>query len=137
MPVKAPPVPLTDRVAADNKRARLDAAQRHVDTLKSSPNGRMAVRHLCHLFDAVDNLDQLEYTALASILAATWSPEGNSVRLMVRVAHGCAANSTNGPHERRCHDCGNVAIHADNIAPEVCCKKCGSQDTRWTRKAVG
>lgn len=33
-------------------------------------------------------------------------------------------------HERRCHDCGNVADHEDNVTPYVNCKKCGSQDTR-------
>ena len=37
---------------------------------------------------------------------------------------------TSVPHERKCFDCGNVAVHQDNIKPEVCCKKCGSQDTR-------
>ena len=34
------------------------------------------------------------------------------------------------PCKRKCHDCGNVADHEDNITPWVCCKKCGSQDTR-------
>lgn len=33
-------------------------------------------------------------------------------------------------HERRCFDCGCHAMHEDNVAPEVCCKNCGSQDTR-------
>jgi ribosomal protein S27E len=33
-------------------------------------------------------------------------------------------------HERKCWDCGNIAVHQDNIVPEVNCKKCGSQDTR-------
>ncbi len=37
-------------------------------------------------------------------------------------------------HERKCHDCGNVAVHQDNITPEVLCKKCRSQDTRVVRK---
>ena len=36
----------------------------------------------------------------------------------------------NASHERRCHDCGNVGIHADRITPWVLCGKCGSQDTR-------
>lgn len=40
-------------------------------------------------------------------------------------------------HERKCWDCGNVAEHESRIAPEVCCKKCGSQDTRATKKPVG
>lgn len=35
-------------------------------------------------------------------------------------------------HERKCHDCGNVAIHQDSITPWVLCPKCGSQDTRRT-----
>ena len=35
-----------------------------------------------------------------------------------------------GPNERRCWDCGNVAVHLDFITPHVLCKKCGSQDTR-------
>lgn len=33
-------------------------------------------------------------------------------------------------HLRKCHDCGNLAYHADNVTPQVLCKKCGSQDTR-------
>ena len=33
-------------------------------------------------------------------------------------------------HYRRCHDCGAINKHTDNIAPEVCCKRCKSQDTR-------
>ena len=36
-------------------------------------------------------------------------------------------------HIRKCHDCGNVAEHEDNITPWVLCKKCGSQDTRIPR----
>ena len=39
----------------------------------------------------------------------------------------------NASHERRCHDCGNVAIHADMVTPWVLCSKCGSQDTRRTK----
>lgn len=38
-----------------------------------------------------------------------------------------------GPHDRQCHDCGNVAIHMDNVVPHVICQKCGSQDTRLVR----
>lgn len=34
------------------------------------------------------------------------------------------------PDYRRCRDCGAINLHSDNIAPEVCCKRCGSQDTR-------
>jgi len=34
------------------------------------------------------------------------------------------------PHFRRCWDCGAINRHIDNVAPEVCCKRCGSQDTR-------
>lgn len=33
-------------------------------------------------------------------------------------------------HKRKCWDCGNVAVHARSITPEVLCTKCGSQDTR-------
>ena len=40
-------------------------------------------------------------------------------------------------HERKCWDCGNVAMHADNVTPEVLCKKCGSQDTRLTKNPEG
>jgi len=40
------------------------------------------------------------------------------------------------PCTRKCHDCGNVAEHADNIAPEVCCEKCGSQDTRLVNNPI-
>ena len=36
-------------------------------------------------------------------------------------------------HELRCHDCGNVALHADSRTPYVLCPKCGSQDTRKTK----
>lgn len=39
-------------------------------------------------------------------------------------------------HQRRCWDCDNIAEHSDNVAPEVCCKKCGSQDTRPVKTAV-
>jgi hypothetical protein len=39
-------------------------------------------------------------------------------------------------HERKCWDCGNVAMHKDNVTPEVLCKVCGSQDTRLTAKPV-
>lgn len=37
---------------------------------------------------------------------------------------------TDGPHQRRCWGCGNVAEHSDSITPWVLCGKCGSQDTR-------
>lgn len=33
-------------------------------------------------------------------------------------------------HKRTCHDCGNVAEHESNVAPEVFCRLCGSPDTR-------
>jgi|GEM_PF-6106209 len=33
-------------------------------------------------------------------------------------------------HWRRCWDCENLAVHADNVVPHVLCTKCGSQDTR-------
>ena len=36
-------------------------------------------------------------------------------------------------HERKCWDCGNVAIHESSITPGVLCKKCDSQDTRRKR----
>jgi DNA-directed RNA polymerase subunit RPC12/RpoP len=41
-----------------------------------------------------------------------------------------------GPHQRKCHDCGNVAEHQDNVVPHVLCKKCGSQDTRLVKVNV-
>lgn len=31
---------------------------------------------------------------------------------------------------RRCWECGAVALHAKNVTPDVCCRACGSQDTR-------
>lgn len=34
------------------------------------------------------------------------------------------------PHYRRCWDCSAISLHGDNVTPEVCCKRCGSQDTR-------
>jgi DNA-directed RNA polymerase subunit RPC12/RpoP len=37
------------------------------------------------------------------------------------------------PHYRRCWDCGAISLHADNVTPEVLCKRCGSQDTRMIR----
>lgn len=37
---------------------------------------------------------------------------------------------SDGPHQRRCWECGNVAEHKDSITPWVLCSKCGSQDTR-------
>ena len=43
-----------------------------------------------------------------------------------------ALNSDMPPtvHWRKCHDCGTIQLHADNITPYVLCRKCGSQDTR-------
>lgn len=43
------------------------------------------------------------------------------------------ALTTTGEHWRHCWDCQNIATHKDNVTPEVCCKKCGSQDTRAIR----
>lgn len=37
-------------------------------------------------------------------------------------------------HKRKCWTCGNIAMHADNITPDVLCKECGSQDTRLVRE---
>lgn len=37
-------------------------------------------------------------------------------------------------HERKCWNCGNIAMHADNVVPWVLCTKCGSQDTRLKRE---
>ena len=34
------------------------------------------------------------------------------------------------PHQRECWDCKNIATHKSMVAPDVCCEKCGSQDTR-------
>jgi hypothetical protein len=39
-------------------------------------------------------------------------------------------NAVSKPHYRRCHECRAISLHSDNVTPEVCCKKCGSQDTR-------
>jgi DNA-directed RNA polymerase subunit RPC12/RpoP len=39
-------------------------------------------------------------------------------------------------HERKCRDCGNVAVHEDNVTPWVNCRACGSQDTRLIRKPI-
>ena len=36
-------------------------------------------------------------------------------------------------HERKCYDCGNVAIHIENVPPGVCCQLCKSQDTRLVK----
>ncbi len=30
-------------------------------------------------------------------------------------------------HQRKCHDCGNVAEHADNVVPAVLCNVCAHQ----------
>lgn len=38
------------------------------------------------------------------------------------------------PCKRKCHDCGNVAMHTDDVVPGVLCQRCGSQDTRLTRE---
>lgn len=43
---------------------------------------------------------------------------------------------TKNPCERKCWTCGNVAMHADDVAPDVCCAKCGSQDTRRTKPSA-
>lgn len=49
-----------------------------------------------------------------------------------------AAKVTSGTggtrHQRKCHDCDNVAEHEDNITPWVNCKKCGSNDTRLVKQ---
>jgi len=39
-----------------------------------------------------------------------------------------------GPHQRKCWDCGNTATHQSSITPGVLCGKCGSQDTRRIRE---
>ena len=31
---------------------------------------------------------------------------------------------------RKCHDCGHIGLHVENMIPWVNCRKCGSQDTR-------
>lgn len=36
--------------------------------------------------------------------------------------------------ERKCFDCGNVAMHKAAYTPWVLCSKCGSQDTRLTKR---
>lgn len=36
----------------------------------------------------------------------------------------------NDPCFRHCWDCGKISHHKDSITPEVCCKRCKSQDTR-------
>lgn len=36
-------------------------------------------------------------------------------------------------HKRKCWTCGNIADHASDITPGVCCQLCGSQDTRKLR----
>ncbi len=41
------------------------------------------------------------------------------------------------PCKRKCWQCGNIAMHEDNIVPHVNCKKCGSQDTRLIREKPG
>lgn len=46
------------------------------------------------------------------------------------------APETRERHERRCWDCGNVAKHADAVVPAVLCTRCGSQDTRRTKKSA-
>jgi ribosomal protein S27AE len=38
-------------------------------------------------------------------------------------------------HNRKCHECGNIAEHEDRITPWVLCSKCGSQDTRAVKEA--
>lgn len=37
------------------------------------------------------------------------------------------------PCKRKCWNCGKVAMHTDDITPDVCCQLCGSQDTRLVR----
>jgi len=39
-----------------------------------------------------------------------------------------------GPHKRRCWDCGNLAEHKYPIMPWVLCAKCGSLDTRRVKR---
>lgn len=39
-------------------------------------------------------------------------------------------------HERKCHDCGNVAGHIHRTGEWICCSECGSYDTRATRTAM-
>ena len=33
-------------------------------------------------------------------------------------------------HYRRCHDCGDIAYHVDNVIPYLTCTKCSSSETR-------
>lgn len=42
--------------------------------------------------------------------------------------------SEKNPCKRKCWNCGNVAMHTDDVTPDVCCQLCGSQDTRLVRE---
>ena len=37
-------------------------------------------------------------------------------------------------HWRQCWECGDVGLHVDSMSPWVACRKCGSMDTRRTRR---
>lgn len=55
---------------------------------------------------------------------------------ITELARALAAIKVDVPslHQRKCHECGEVHWHADNVAPYVLCPNCGSQDTRLERK---
>lgn len=36
---------------------------------------------------------------------------------------------------RKCWNCGDVAEHESDVTPGVCCRRCGSKDTRLIRRS--
>ena len=66
---------------------------------------------------------------IANMRAELDSKDGEIVRLRNAVG---ALMSEMPPtvHWRKCHDCGTIQLHAENISPYVNCRKCGSRDTR-------
>lgn len=137
MPVKAQPDPIAARLIAEGNRDRVEFDRRRVEALDATHTGQLALQRLRDLLRVFDHLPASDQTAMAELLLGSWSQSGSRIReLLNEFCRRPVSLAGNQPHERRCHDCGNVAIHADRVAPEVWCKKCGSRDTRWTRKAV-
>ena len=71
--------------------------------------------------------DADELMMLAGILMADGPfDRDNAAKMLVRVAEKVDACDRR-LHKRKCHSCGNVDWHTDNITPYVCCGKCSSQ----------
>ena len=67
---------------------------------------------------------------LAEKMEAELDAKDEEIVKLRKTVDGLMADMPPTVHWRKCHDCGTIQLHADNIAPYVDCRKCGSRDTR-------